>query len=83
MGFGAEGSRSNSCTLPQDNSGSQIHQQQGLRIGVIITGDDDRDLLSPRRSWLRLAEKRGEKTNAIRLDAPTVDSAGAAGTKLE
>ena len=53
--------------------GSRIHQQQGLRVGVIIT-DETTTIYSPTARLVEAGGLPGEKFNAIRFDAPVLDS---------
>ena len=54
--------------------GVQIHQQQGLRVGVIIT-DETTTIYSPTARLVEAGGLPGERFNAIRFDAPVIDPA--------
>ena len=60
--------------------GAQIHQQPGLRIGLVIT-DETTTIYSPTPLLVEAGGQPGEKTNAIRLETPIL-SAEAAGANL-
>jgi hypothetical protein len=53
--------------------GCHIHQQQGLRVGVIIT-DETTTVYSPIPRLIEVGGEPGEKRNALRLDAPVLCS---------
>jgi hypothetical protein len=53
--------------------GARIQQQQGLRIGVIIT-DETTAIYSPTPLLVEAGAKPGEKMNAIRMEAPIASS---------
>jgi hypothetical protein len=54
--------------------GTQILQQQGLRVGVIIT-DETTTIYSPTARLVEGGGQPGERFNAIRFDAPMVEPA--------
>jgi hypothetical protein len=54
--------------------GAQILQQQGLRVGVIIT-DETTTIYSPTARLVEAGGLPGERFNAIRLDAPVLATA--------
>jgi hypothetical protein len=53
--------------------GTQIHQQQGLRIGVVIT-DETTAIYAPTPLLVEAGGRPGEKPNAIRLDTPILET---------
>jgi hypothetical protein len=57
--------------------GSLIHQQQGLRIGVIVT-DETTAIYSPTPLLIEAGGRPGEKPNAIRFEMPILDPTGSA-----
>jgi len=62
--------------------GTRIHQQPGLRIGVVIT-DETTTVFSPTPLLIEAGGRPGEKPNAIRLDTPLLDpAAGSSGSDL-
>jgi len=52
--------------------GAQIHQQQGLRIGVVVT-DETTVIYSPTPLLIEAGGRPGEKSNAIRLETPIIE----------
>src|ERR1035437_8584691 len=52
--------------------GSKIHQQKGLRIGVVVT-DETTAIYSPTPLLVEAGGKPGERPNAIRLETPILD----------
>jgi len=52
--------------------GGRIHQQQGLRVGVIVT-DETTTVYSPTPRLIEAGGQPGEKLNAIRFDTPILD----------
>jgi hypothetical protein len=52
--------------------GTKIHQQQGLRIAVVVT-DETTAIFSPTPLLIEAGGQPGEKPNAIRLDTPILD----------
>jgi hypothetical protein len=52
---------------------TRIHQQQGLRIGVIVT-DETTAIFSPTPLLVEAGGLPGERPNAIRLDSPILRS---------
>jgi hypothetical protein len=52
-----------------EQMGARIHQQQGLRIGVVVT-DETTAIYSPTPLLIEAGGKSGEKPNAIRLETP-------------
>lgn len=57
--------------------GSQIHQQQGLRIGVVVT-DETTAIYSPTPLLIEAGGRPGERPNAIRFEMPILDPTGSA-----
>jgi hypothetical protein len=53
--------------------GCRIHQQPGLRVGVIVT-DETTTVYSPTPRLIEAGGRPGERLNAIRFDAPILDS---------
>ena len=51
--------------------GTQIHQQPGLRVGVIIT-DETTTIFSPTARLIEAGGLPGERLNAIRFDSPVL-----------
>jgi hypothetical protein len=49
--------------------GRQIHQQQGLRVGVVIT-DETTTVYSPTPQLIEAGGQPGERFNALRFDTP-------------
>jgi hypothetical protein len=72
MGFG-EVSALQLLHHTAEQLGTRIHQQQGLRIGVIIT-DETTAIYSPTPLLVEAGAKPGEKMNAIRMEAPIASS---------
>lgn len=56
--------------------GSRIHQQPGLRIGVVVT-DETTVIYSPTPLLVEAGGRPGEKPNAIRLEAPILNAENA------
>ena len=54
--------------------GGRIHQQQGLRVGVIVT-DETTTVYSPSPRLVEAGGQPGERLNAIRFDTPILDDA--------
>lgn len=52
--------------------GRQIHQQQGLRVGVIVS-DETTTVYSPTPRLIEAGGQPGEKRNALRFDTPILD----------
>jgi hypothetical protein len=52
--------------------GGRIHQQQGLRVGVVVT-DETTTVYSPTPRLIEAGGKRGERLNALRFDTPILD----------
>ena len=52
---------------------TSIHRQPGLRIGVVVT-DETTAIFSPTPLLIEAGGHPGEKPNAIRLDAPILDT---------
>lgn len=50
----------------------RIHQQQGLRVGVVVT-DETTTVYSPTPRLIEAGGKRGERLNALRFDTPILD----------
>lgn len=57
---------------------TQIHQQQGLRVGVIIT-DETTTVYSPVPRLVEAGGQPGEKLNALRFDAPLLQTSDGSG----
>jgi len=57
--------------------GSLIHQQQGLRIGVVVT-DETTAIYAPTPLLIEAGGRPGEKPNAIRFEMPILDPTGSA-----
>ena len=53
--------------------GGQIHQQPGLRLGIIVT-DETTTIYSPTPRLIEAGGQPGERLNAIRLDTPILDA---------
>jgi hypothetical protein len=51
---------------------TKIHQQPGLRIGVVVT-DETTAIFSPTPLLIEAGGQPGERLNAIRLDTPILD----------
>jgi uncharacterized repeat protein (TIGR03803 family) len=49
--------------------GGRIHQQQGLRVGVVVT-DETTTVYSPTPRLIEAGGKPGERQNALRFDTP-------------
>lgn len=54
--------------------GGRIQQQQGLRVGVIVT-DETTTVYSPAPRLIEAGGQPGEKLNALRFDTPILDPA--------
>jgi len=54
--------------------GGRIHQQQGLRVGVIVT-DETTTVYSPTPRLIEAGGQPGERLNALRFDTPILDPA--------
>jgi hypothetical protein len=54
--------------------GGRIHQQQGLRVGVIVS-DETTTVYFPTPRLIEADGQPGEKLNALRFDIPTLDPA--------
>jgi len=54
--------------------GGRIHQQQGLRVGVIVT-DETTTVYSPSPRLVEAGGQPGERLNAIRFETPILDDA--------
>jgi hypothetical protein len=54
-------------------TGGRIHQQRGLRVGVIVT-DETTTVYSPTPRLIEAGGQPGEKLNAIRFDTPILDA---------
>jgi len=52
-----------------EQMGTRIHQQRGLRIGVVVT-DESTAIYSPTPLLIEAGGMPGERPNAIRLDTP-------------
>ncbi len=57
-----------------DQLGGRIHQQQGLRVGVIVT-DETTTVYSPPPRLIEAGGQPGERLNALRFDTPILDPA--------
>jgi len=62
--------------------GCRIHQQQGLRVGVIIS-DETTTVYSPAPRLIEAGGQPGERLNALRLDTPILTSANPSAAELE
>jgi hypothetical protein len=60
--------------------GGRIHQQQGLRVGIVVT-DETTTVYSPTPRLIEAGGQPGERLNAIRLDTPIL-VASATGSDL-
>jgi hypothetical protein len=58
-----------------EQMGLRIHQQQGLRVGVIVT-DETTTVYSPTPRLIEAGGQPGEKRNALRFDTSILDPAG-------
>jgi len=56
--------------------GTQIYQQQGIRVGVILT-DETTVVYAPAPLLVEAGGTKGERTNAIRFETPSALAAGA------
>jgi hypothetical protein len=54
--------------------GGRIHQQQSLRVGVIVT-DETTTVYSPTPRLIEAGGQPGERLNALRFDTPILDPA--------
>ena len=54
--------------------GGRIHQQKGLRVGVIVT-DETTTVYSPTPRLIEAGGQPGERLNALRFDTPILDPA--------
>ena len=54
--------------------GGRIHQQQGLRVGVMVT-DETTTIYSPTPRLIEAGGQPGERLNALRFDTPMLDPA--------
>ncbi len=54
--------------------GGRIHQQPGLRVGVIVT-DETTTVYSPTPRLIEAGGQPGERRNALRFDTPILDTA--------
>ena len=61
--------------------GGRIHQQQGLRVGVIVT-DETTTVYSPTPRLIEAGGQPGERLNALRIDAPILASGATAQSDL-
>jgi hypothetical protein len=59
-----------------------VHQQQGLRVGVIIS-DETTTLYAPTPRLIEAGGEPGERLNALRLDAPILPSENPSATDLD
>jgi hypothetical protein len=55
-------------------TGGRIHQQKGLRVGVIVT-DETTTVYSPTPRLIEAGGQPGERRNALRFDTPILDPA--------
>jgi hypothetical protein len=55
-----------------ERMGCRIHQQQGLRVGVIVT-DETTTVYSPTPRLIEAGGQPGERRNALRFDSPILD----------
>jgi len=58
-----------------ERMGARIHQQQGLRIGVVVT-DETTAVYSPTPLLIEAGGRPGEKSNGVRLETPILDPSG-------
>jgi hypothetical protein len=65
-----------------ESIGATIHQQKGLRVGVVIT-DETTTVYSPTPRLVESGGEAGEKTNAIRFDVPILEASLDAEPDLE
>jgi hypothetical protein len=61
-----------------EKMGSRIHQQQGLRVGVIVT-DETTTVYSPTPRLIEAGGQPGERLNALRFDTPIISEASTSG----
>jgi hypothetical protein len=54
--------------------GGRIHQQHGLRVGMIVT-DETTTVYSPTPRLIEAGGQPGERLNGLRFDAPILDAA--------
>lgn len=64
-----------------EQMGGQIHRQQGLRVGVIVT-DETTTVYSPTPRLIEAGGQPGERLNALRFDAPILDPTAARDSDL-
>jgi hypothetical protein len=64
-----------------ERTGGRIHQQRGLRVGVIVT-DETTTVYSPTPRLIEAGGQPGEKLNAIRFDTPILDAAATTASDL-
>jgi hypothetical protein len=64
-----------------ERMGGRIHQQRGLRVGVIVT-DETTTIYSPTPRLIEAGGHPGERLNALRFDAPILDPAATTDSDL-
>jgi hypothetical protein len=62
--------------------GVTVHQQRGLRVGVIIT-DETTTIYAPVPRLIEAGGQPGERFNALRLDAPVLNASESGATSVE
>src|SRR5262249_34694879 len=75
----------NALTLLQATAadlGVRVHQQRGLRVGVIIT-DETTTIYAPVPRLIEAGGQPGERLNALRLDAPVLNISNSGATSVE
>lgn len=64
-----------------ERMGGQIHEQQGLRVGVIVT-DETTTVYSPTPRLIEAGGQPGERLNALRFETAILDPSVANGSDL-
>jgi hypothetical protein len=64
-----------------EQMGRRIHQQQGLRVGVIVT-DETTTVYAPTPRLIEAGGQLGERLNALRFDTPILDPSAASHSDL-
>jgi hypothetical protein len=62
--------------------GTTVHQQRGLRVGVVIT-DETTTIYAPVPRLIEAGGQPGERLNALRLDAPLFSAADSGANSVE
>jgi hypothetical protein len=75
LGFG-DSAALNVLYETAERMGGQIHQQRGLRVGVIVT-DETTTVYSPTPRLIEAGGQPGERLNGLRFDTPILDLAAA------